>query len=71
MKYLEGEEISAAEIKAAIRKGTIGNQIVPVLCGTAYKNKGVQMLLDAIIDYMPAPTDIAAHQGRQPQDRRG
>lgn len=67
MKYLEGEEISAAEVKAAIRKGTIGNQIVPVLCGTAYRNKGVQMLLDAVIDYMPAPTDIEDIKGVNPK----
>ncbi|WP_051325389.1 elongation factor G [Glycomyces tenuis] len=62
-KYLEGEEISAAEIKAAIRKGTIANQINPVLCGTAFKNKGVQPLLDAVVDYLPSPLDIAAIQG--------
>ena len=67
MKYLEGEEISAAEVKAAIRKGTIGNQIIPVLCGTAYRNKGVQMLLDAVIDYMPAPTDIEDIKGVNPK----
>jgi len=58
MKYLEGEEISVAELKAALRKATIANEIVPMLCGTSYRNKGVQMLLDAVIDYMPAPTDI-------------
>ncbi len=68
MKYLEGEEISAAEVKAAIRKGTIENQIVPVLCGTAYRNKGVQMLLDAVIDYMPAPTDIPDIKGVNPKN---
>ena len=67
MKYLEGEEISAAEVKAAIRKGTIENNIVPVLCGTAYRNKGVQMLLDAVIDYMPAPTDIPDIKGVNPK----
>ena len=67
MEYLEGEEISAAEVKAAIRKGTIENQIVPVLCGTAYRNKGVQMLLDAVIDYMPAPTDIPDIKGVNPK----
>ena len=67
MKYLEGEEITAAEVKAAIRKGTIENQIVPVLCGTAYRNKGVQMLLDAVIDYMPAPTDIPDIKGVNPK----
>ena len=66
MKYLEGEEISVAEIKAAIRKGTVNVQMIPVLCGTAYRNKGVQMLLDAVVDYMPAPTDIAAIKGVNP-----
>ena len=58
MKYLEGEELTIKEVKAAIRKGCIANEIVPVLCGTAYRNKGVQPLLDAVIEYMPAPTDI-------------
>ena len=67
MKYLEGEEISQAEVKAAIRKGTIANEVVPVLCGTAYRNKGVQMLLDAIIDYMPAPTDVPDIKGINPK----
>ena len=67
MKYLEGEEISQAEVKAAIRKGTIANEVVPVLCGTAYRNKGVQMLLDAIIDYMPAPTDVPDIKGVNPK----
>ncbi|WP_026922759.1 elongation factor G [Glycomyces arizonensis] len=62
-KYLEGEEITAAEVKAAIRKGTIANQINPVLCGTAFKNKGVQPLLDAVVDYLPSPLDIQAIQG--------
>ena len=67
MKYLEGEEITPEEVKAAIRKGTIANEIVPVLCGTAYRNKGVQMLLDAVIDYMPAPTDIPDIKGVNPK----
>ncbi len=62
-KYFEGEEISVDELKKAIRKATIANEIVPVLCGTAYKNKGVQPLLDAIVDYMPAPTDIPSIKG--------
>ncbi len=57
-KYLEGEEISVPELKAALRKGTISGDAIPCLCGTAYKNKGVQKLLDAVIEYMPAPTDI-------------
>jgi elongation factor G len=62
-KFLEGEEITADEVKAAIRKGTIANQINPVLCGTAFKNKGVQPLLDAVVDYLPSPLDIPAIQG--------
>jgi len=63
MMYLEGEEIEPAQIKAAIRKATIGNKIFPVLCGSAYKNKGVQLLLDAVIDYMPSPLDVEAVKG--------
>ncbi|HZE39951.1 MAG TPA: elongation factor G, partial [Stackebrandtia sp.] len=62
-KFLEGVDLSVAEIKAAIRKGTIDNSINPVLCGTAFKNKGVQPLLDAVVDYMPSPLDIKAIQG--------
>ena len=62
-KYCEGEEIAKDELKAALRKATIANKIVPVLCGTSYKNKGVQRLLDAIIDYMPAPTDVPHIRG--------
>ena len=68
MKYLEGEEVSVDEIKAAIRKGTIEKKIFPCLCGSAYKNKGVQALLDAIVDYMPSPLDIPAVQGTDPKD---
>ena len=67
MKYLEGEELTIPEVKAAIRKGCIANEIVPVLCGTAYRNKGVQPLLDAVIEYMPAPTDIPDIKGVNPQ----
>ena len=67
MKYLEGEEISIEELKIALRKATIDNAIVPVVCGTSYRNKGVQKLLDAVIDYMPAPTDIAAIRGVNPK----
>ena len=65
-KYCMGEEISIDELKGALRKATIANQIVPVVCGTSYKNKGVQKLLDAVIDYMPAPTDIPAIKGINP-----
>lgn len=63
MKYLEGEEISVEELKTAIRKATIACEMNPVFCGTAYRNKGVQPLIDAIIDYLPAPTDIPAIKG--------
>lgn len=62
-KYLEGEELSIEEIKKGIRKATIANEIVPVTCGTAFKNKGIQTLLDAVIDYMPSPVDIGAVKG--------
>ena len=67
--YLEGKEIAQDRIRKAIRKATIANEMVPVACGTSYRNKGVQKLLDAIVDYMPAPNGRARHQGRQPQDR--
>jgi elongation factor G len=66
MKYLEGEELTIEEIKTAIRKATVTNKMFPVLCGSAYKNKGVQMLLDAIIDFMPSPLDIPAIKGINP-----
>ena len=62
-KYCNGDEISVDELKKALRAATIANKIVPVVCGTSYKNKGVQKLLDAVIDYMPAPTDIPAITG--------
>jgi elongation factor G len=65
-KYLEGEELSVEEIKAALRKGTLSNRIVPVLCGTSYRNKGVQLLLDAVVDFLPAPTDIPDIRGINP-----
>ncbi len=67
MKYLEGEEISVEEIKKALRVGTIENKIVPVTCGTSYRNKGVQPLLDAIVDYMPSPVDIPPIKGINPK----
>ena len=63
MKVLEGEEPTVAEIKAAIRKGVLTSEFFPVLCGSAYKNKGVQLLLDAVVDYLPAPTDIPSIKG--------
>jgi elongation factor G len=65
-KYLEEGTLTIPEIKKALRSATISNEIVPVLCGTAYKNKGVQKLLDAIVDYMPAPTDVPAIRGTDP-----
>ena len=66
-KFCEGEEISVPELKAALRRATIANQLVPVVCGTSYKNKGVQKLLDAIIDYMPSPLDIPPVKGIDPE----
>ena len=57
-KFFNDEELTIPELKAALRKGTIEGTAIPCLCGTAYKNKGVQKLLDAVIEYMPAPTDI-------------
>ncbi len=62
-KYLEGGELEMSEIKAGIRSRTINNEIVPMMCGTAFKNKGVQAMLDAVIDFMPSPTDVLAIQG--------
>lgn len=63
MKYLEGEEISVDELKAAIRKGTCNVEFYPVLCGSAFKNKGVQLMLDAVIDYLPSPIDVPPIKG--------
>lgn len=66
MKFLEGEEISIEELKAALRKGVIACEINPVFCGTAYRNKGVQLVIDAVVDYMPSPLDIPAIKGLLP-----
>ena len=66
-KYLEGEELTKEEIKRTIRKSTIANTMVPVVCGTSYKNKGVQKLLDAVVDYMPSPVDVPAIKGINPE----
>lgn len=66
MKYLDGGELTTAEIKAAIRKMTISGKMIPVICGSSYKNKGVQMLLDAVVAYMPSPLDIPAIKGILP-----
>ena len=65
-KYFNGEEFTVEEIKRTIRKSTIENKMVPITCGTSYRNKGVQPLLDAIVDYMPAPTDVPAIKGVNP-----
>ena len=66
-KFFEGEELTVDEIKTCIRKATIANEMVPVCCGTSYRNKGVQMLLDNIVSYMPAPTDVEAIRGTNPE----
>ena len=66
-KYFNGEELTEEEIKTTIRKSTIANTMVPVTCGTSYRNKGVQKLLDAIVDYMPSPTDVPAIKGVDPE----
>lgn len=68
-KYLEGEELTEAEIIQALRQGTLDGTIVPMLCGSAFKNKGVQLLLDAVVDYMPAPTDVPPIQGALPDGK--
>ncbi|WP_182201191.1 elongation factor G [Paraliobacillus salinarum] len=67
MKYLEGEEISKDELKAAVRKATLSVEFYPVFCGSAFKNKGVQLLIDGVIDYLPAPTDVPPIEGHVPQ----
>jgi elongation factor G len=67
-KYLGGEEITKEELKAAIRKGTVNVEFYPVICGSAFKNKGVQLMLDAVIDYLPSPLDVPAIKGHAPDD---
>jgi elongation factor G len=67
-KYLSGEEVTVDEIKAALRRGTVTNQLQPVLCGSAFKNKGVQPLLDAVVDYLPSPLDVPPIRGVDPDD---
>jgi elongation factor G len=69
-KYLEGEEISEEELKSAIRKATLDNKFTPVLCGSAFKNKGVQRLLDSVIDYLPSPLDVADVVGHHPDNNK-
>ena len=66
-KFLEGETPSIAELKAGIRKATIAMKIFPVICGSAFKNKGVQTLLDAVVDYLPSPLDIPPVEGIDPR----
>ena len=63
MKFLEGEELTVEEIKGAIRKATLANEMIPMTCGSAYRNKGVQLMLDAVLDYMPSPVDVPAIKG--------
>src|SRR5262249_40897405 len=67
-KYLEGEPVTADEIRAALRKGTVNNTIVPVVCGSSFKNKGVQPMLDAVVDYLPSPLDIGPVKGINPKN---
>src|SRR3954452_21549309 len=67
-KYLEGEELSVEELEAAIRRATLADLVNPVLCGTAFKNKGVQPLLDAVVKYLPSPLDIDGIQGHSVKD---
>src|SRR5699024_8671247 len=67
-KYLGGEELTVAEIKSGIRKLVIAGEAFPVLCGSAFKNKGVQPMLDAVIDYLPSPLDVPAIEGTSPKD---
>jgi elongation factor G len=70
-KYLEGKPISESELRAAVRKATLALKIVPVLCGSAFRNKGVQPMLDAVVDYLPSPTDIPAVKGVNPDTQQG
>lgn len=70
MKYLEGEELSVEELKKGLRKAVCDNKIVPVTCGTAFKNKGVQLLLDAVVDFMPSPIDVKAIEGELPDGEK-
>src|SRR5208283_542761 len=67
-KYVHGEAISAGELRAAIRRATIAMKAFPVVCGSAFKNKGVQPLLDAVVDYLPSPMDVPSIEGLDPRD---
>src|SRR5690606_16946062 len=66
-KFFAGEELSETEIKTALRSGTLKNDIVPVICGSSYKNKGVQPMLDAVVEYLPSPLDIPPVEGTDPK----
>ena len=68
-KYLDGTSPTEEQIKSLIRKGTIGSKFVPVLCGSAFKNKGVQPMLDAVVDFLPSPLDVPAIKGIKYQER--
>ena len=70
-KYLEGEDISSEELRAGLRKATLAGQLVPVLCGAALRNKGVQPVLDAIVDYLPSPLDVPPSRGFHRRVERG
>ena len=70
-RYLEGQEISKDEIRKAIRNAVINNNLVPVFCGSALKNKGVQMVLDGVVDYLPSPIDLPPTKGLVPRTDRG
>ena len=69
-KYVGDEEITADDLRKALRDATVAGDVVPVLCGTAFKNKGVQPLLDAVVDYLPSPLDVAAVEGEDLKDER-
>ena len=70
-KYLGGEELSEAEIKKGIKMGCHNMSLIPMLCGSSFKNKGVQTLLDAVVDYLPAPTEVAEIKGIEPKTEEG
>ena len=67
-KYLAGQEPSLEEVKAVIRRATIANEFVPIMCGSALKNKGVQLLLDAVVDFLPSPLEVPEVKGTDPED---
>ena len=69
-KYIEGETIGEAELKAALRRATLKMKVFPVICGTAFKNKGVQPMLDAVVDYLPSPLDVPPVEGNESRHRR-